>query len=55
MRNYIALGEVTRELDRRSREEANRAALQALPGQIALMFTGILIGFLIGIAVGMMK
>lgn len=55
MKNYVRPGEVTWILDRRRREEANRAALEALPGQIAMMFTGILIGFLIGIAVGLMK
>lgn len=55
MKNYIRPGEVTWILDRRRREEANRAALEALPGQIVMLATGVLIGFIIGMAIGIIK
>ena len=51
MKNHILPGEVKRELDRRDR----LAALKALPGMIELVATGILIGFLAGLALNLMK
>ena len=51
MKNHILPGELTRELDRRNRLEA----LKTLPGMLELLFTGIAIGFLAGLAVNLLK
>ena len=55
MRNYIRYGEVIRELERKKRAEVNRESLNGLSGQIVMFATGVLIGFLIGMAIGIMK